>query len=218
MDIMEAIDLRHSVRQYLDKPIDEDLVNNLKKEIEECNKESGLHIQLVLNEPKAFDTFMAHYGKFQGVTSYIALIGKKDSDLEEKCGYYGERLVLKVQQLGLNSCWVALTYKKIPSAFTIKSGEKLVAVIAIGYGKTQGTPHKSKSIEQVSNISSSTPSWFIEGVKTALKAPTALNQQKFKIIFEDGKVIFKEGMGFYTKIDLGIVKFHFEIGSKIKNV
>lgn len=71
MDIMEAIDLRHSVRQYLDKPIDEDLVNNLKKEIEECNKESGLHIQLVLNEPKAFDTFMAHYGKFQDRKSVV---------------------------------------------------------------------------------------------------------------------------------------------------
>ncbi|MEI3552822.1 MAG: nitroreductase family protein [Acutalibacteraceae bacterium] len=43
-----------------------------------CNQESGLHIQLVTNEPKAFDSFMAHYGKFKGVTNYLALIGKKN--------------------------------------------------------------------------------------------------------------------------------------------
>ncbi len=60
-----------------------------------CNRESGLHIQLVTNEPKAFAGFMAHYGKFSGVTNYIAMIGKKGPGLDEKCGYYGERMVLK---------------------------------------------------------------------------------------------------------------------------
>lgn len=124
-------------------------VRGLQEEIKACNQESGLHIQLVMNEPKAFDGFMAHYGKFSGVTNYIAMIGKKGPELDEKCGYYGERLVLKAQQLGLNTCWVAMTYSKVKTAFTVNSGEKLCIVISLGYGKNEGVPHKSKPVEAV---------------------------------------------------------------------
>ena len=213
MELIEAMKQRHSVRQYTDKKIDADILAELQAEIDACNKKGGLHIQLITNEPQAFDSFMAHYGKFSGVTNYIALVGKKSDKLDELCGYYGERLVLKAQQLGLNSCWVAMTYKKIPNAFKIDNGEKLTVVISLGYGKTQGVNHKTKSAEQVSNISAQTPEWFKAGVEAALLAPTAMNQQKFKLTCADGKVTAKAGLGFYTKIDLGIVKYHFEVAS-----
>lgn len=36
-------------------------------------------------------------------------------------------------------------------------------MIALGYGETQGVPHKIKSVEDVSNASDITPSWFGEG-------------------------------------------------------
>ncbi|MGN0572310.1 MAG: nitroreductase family protein [Acutalibacteraceae bacterium] len=214
MELSDAIKSRHSVRQYEEKAIDADIINELQAEIDACNKEGGLNIQLVTDEPEAFDCFMAHYGKFSGVTNYIALVGKKCKDLEEKCGYYGERLVLKAQQLGLNTCWVAMSYKKIPSAFKVDKGEKLTVVISLGYGKTQGTAHKSKAIDQVCNISTDTPEWVKSGTEAALLAPTAMNQQKFKFIYEDGKVTAKAGAGFYTKVDLGIVKYHFEVGAE----
>ena len=74
MDLMEAMKARHSVRQYMDKPLEKKAVEELQAEIDACNQESRLHIQLVRNEPKAFDGFMAHYGKFSGVTNYIAMI------------------------------------------------------------------------------------------------------------------------------------------------
>ncbi len=213
MTIMEAIRQRHSVRQYTDKPLGEDVIRPLEEEIAAYNKESGLHIQLVKNEPKAFDSFMAHYGKFSGVTNYIAMIGKKGPDLEEACGYYGERLVLKAQQLGLNTCWVAMTYSKIRSAFSVGEGEKLCIVISLGYGKTQGVPHKSKAIEKVAKTDGPAPDWFTSGVEVALLAPTAMNQQKFRFTLTDDKVSVRAGVGFYTKIDLGIVRYHFEAGA-----
>ena len=213
MELADAIKSRHSVRQYTNQAISTDIGKALQTEIDVCNREGGLHIQLVTDEPKAFDSLMAHYGKFSGVTNYIALVGPKGKNLEEKCGYYGERLVLKAQQLGLNSCWVAMTYKKIPGAFKVEKGEKLTVVIALGYGKTQGTAHKSKTAEQVSNISADTPGWLKAGVEAALLAPTAMNQQKFMITYADGKVTAKAGRGFYTKVDLGIVKYHFEMAA-----
>ena len=214
---MEAMKERHSVRQYEDRPLDQNAVAALQEEISACNKEGGLHIQLVTNEPKAFDGFMAHYGKFSGVKNYIAMIGKKRPDLEEKCGYYGERLVLKAQQLGLNTCWVAMTYSKIKTAFTVADGEKLCIVISLGYGKTNGVPHKSKSADAVAKADGAFPAWFKAGVEAALLAPTAMNQQKFLFTLDGNRVSAKAGFGFYTKIDLGIARYHFEIGAGKEN-
>lgn len=213
MNLAEAMKERHSVRQYIDQPLSAEAVSALKDEIEACNQEGGLHIQLVMDEPKAFDSFMAHYGKFSGVKNYIAMIGKKDSGLDEKCGYYGERLVLKAQQLGLNTCWVAMTYSKVKTAFSVAKGEKLCVIIAIGYGKTQGISHKSKTVPEVSRANGSIPDWFKSGVEAALLAPTAMNQQKFTFTLDGKKVSAKAGKGFYSKIDLGIAKYHFEIGA-----
>jgi hypothetical protein len=213
MELCEAMKKRHSVRNYIDKSIDADVINALQEEITACNKEGNLHIQLVTNEPKAFDSFTAHYGKFSGVKNYIALVGKKGNKLDELCGYYGERIVLRAQQLGLNTCWVAMTYKKISGAFDIKNDEKLTAVISLGYGKTQGTAHKSKDAAAISNLNGNSPEWFKAGVEAALLAPTAMNQQKFTLEYEDGFVTAKAGVGFYTKLDLGIVKYHFELGA-----
>ena len=213
MTLKEAMQARHSVRQYTNKPLEAELVAALQAEIDSCNRESGLHIQLVTNEPKAFDGFMAHYGKFRGVTNYIALIGKKDAALDEKCGYYGERLVLKAQQLGLNTCWVAMSFSKIKSAYSLDKGEKLCLVIALGYGATQGVAHKSKAIADVAKAEGAMPDWFRNGVEAALLAPTAMNQQKFMFHLNGDQLSAAAGTGFYTKVDLGIVKYHFELGA-----
>lgn len=216
MDLMEAIRSRHSVRAYSDKEIEADKKKMLQDKIDEINQKSGLHFQLVSDEPKAFDGFMAHYGKFSGVTNYFALIGKKSDDLQEKCGYYGEQLVLLAQQLGLNTCWVAMSYSKVKSAYQIDSGEKLVIVISLGYGNTQGVAHKSKAAADVSR-SDAADDWFMQGVEAALLAPTAMNQQKFRFEKSGNKVSARAGTGFYSKIDLGIAKLHFEIGAGKEN-
>ena len=217
MELLEAVQKRHSVRMYQDREIPDSIKKELLDFINQCNQTSGLNIQLILDEPKAFDNFMAHYGKFSGVKNYLALIGKKSVKLEERCGYYGEKIVLKAQQLGLNSCWVALTYKKVKSAFVIDDDERLCCLITLGYGIDNGATHKIKTIEQVSEVTGDMPSWFETGVKTALLAPTAMNQQKFKFILNDNTVKVKPGLGFYTKLDLGIVKYHFEIGAGTNN-
>lgn len=217
MDLAEAMKVRHSVRQYQNRPLEAEAAAALKKEVEGCNRESGLHIQLVTDEPKAFDGFMAHYGKFSGVANYFAMIGKKSADLDEKCGYYGERLVLMAQKLGLNTCWVGLTYSKIKNAFVIDKGEKLCIVIALGYGENQGVPHKSKQEAAVVRTDGPVPDWFRKGTEAALLAPTAMNQQKFTLELHGNQVSAKAGTGFYTKTDLGIVKYHFEIGAGKEN-
>ena len=51
------------------------------------------------------------------------------------------------------------------------------------------------------------------GIEAALLAPTAMNQQKFCFALRKERVSVRAGRGFYTKVDLGIVKYHFEIGA-----
>ncbi len=163
---------------------------------------------------------MAKYGKFRNANNYIVMAGKKADELDERVGYYGEHLVLLAQTLGLNTCWVGVSYSKVPGTFVLDEGEKIACYIAIGYGETQGAGHKIKTVEQVSNVSALTPSWFRRGVEAALLAPTAVNQQKFSfehigVVNDRHQIRTKRGFSLigYTKIDLGIAKYHFEIGA-----
>lgn len=222
--LKEAVKQRHSVRKYTDKPIKHNLIVELTNKIEEINEQSHLHIQLVINEPKAFYGIKS-YGQFHGVNNYIVMIGKKSKDLDRKVGYYGEQLVLFAQILGLNTCWVGLTYSKVNAAFQIKKDEKVACVISLGYGETLGVSHKVKTIEQVSNFTDSMPIWFKKGVEAALLAPTAVNQQKFRFEYYfdslKNKSIVRAKKSFsllgYTQMDLGIAQYHFEIGAGREN-
>ncbi len=224
MTLQEAVVARHSVRQYQEKPIETEIIKRLNEEIALCNQEEGLHIQLVTDEPKAFAGGMAKYGKFSGVSNYLAMVGPKGAD--EAIGYYGERLVLLAQTLGLNSCWVGLSFKKQPDQYTVADNEKLYCVIALGYGATQGMQHLMRPMEkflgaqasrlQINNL----PDWFRRGMEAALLAPTAVHQQRFEFeLLDDHTVAARARFTLigYGKMDLGIVKYHFEVGAGKEN-
>lgn len=211
MEIVELMKERHSVRQYTDKKIEKEKREVLNALIAKINQKAGLHIQIIYDEPKCFNSMMAHYGKFDGVNNYIALVREK-SKPDEALGYYGEQIVLKAQELGLNTCWVAMTHGK--SKAQIDKGEKLVCLISLGYGKTAGAAHKSKKLSEVCNYKKDMPEWFLSGMEATLLAPTAMNRQKFYFeLLPDNSIKITCGKGLYTKLDLGIVKYHFEVVS-----
>lgn len=213
MTIIEAMDTRHSVRAYQDRPVDQEARQQLNWFVEKCNQESGLHIFIRYDDPDGFDSRLAHYGRFRNVRNYIVLAGKKGEDFDFLCGYYGEKIVLFAQQHGLNTCWAALTFNKKTVRKLIPEGEKLCMVIAFGYGETQGVSRKSKAPDDVVENGPDVP-WFRKGIDAALKAPTAVNQQKFLFTVKDGTPFVQvKGWGSCTKVDLGIVAYHFEVAS-----
>lgn len=213
MDVFEIMRARHSVRRYADRPVEDEKRAVLNELCDKINRDNDLHIQIMYDEPRCFDSFMAHYGNFSGVNNYISLVGKKSSNLEETLGYYGEQLVLKAQEIGLNTCWVALTHGK--SRAEVNKGEKEVCIISLGYGIDGGVPHRSKSVEELCR-GENLPEWFLKGMEGVLLAPTAINQQKFFFeLLPDGAVCATAGKGFYTELDLGIGKLHFEYGAGV---
>lgn len=214
----EAIIARHSVRQYKEKPIEAEKIEELKALVAECNREGGTHLQLVTDEPKAFTGGMAKYGKFSGISNYIAVVGKKGDDT--KLGYYGEKVVVRAQMLGLNTCWVGLSFSKQPDSYQVLDGEKLFCVISLGYGANQGVQHKNKPFEYFAEANGTMPEWFRQGVEAAVLAPTAVNQQKFMFILHDNNRVearTKFSLIGYAKLDLGIAKYHFEVGAGKEN-
>ena len=214
MNLQEAVYARHSVRSYEKRPLAPETAAALESYIAGLNEKSGLRMQLVQNHGKPFAGLLSMVGWLAGVENYLAIVGPEGDDLDEKCGYWGEHFVLRAQQLGLNTCWVAGTYNKAKCVADVEPGEKLALVIALGYGKNQGRAQKSKSLEAVCETGGPMPDWFRRGAEFALMAPTAINQQAFRLqlVGENGvRAVATRGM--YAKIDLGIVKYHFEIGA-----
>ncbi len=218
MTLQEAIVARHSVRQYQEKAIEATVIEHLNEEIVLCNKEGGLHIQLVTDEPKAFVGGMVKYGRFKGVRNYLAMVGPKGAD--EAIGYYGQRLVLLAQTLGLNSCWVGLSVGKQRDRYQIATGEKLHCVVALGYGATQGVQHPMRPVENFIKVNGAMPDWFRRGMEAAILAPTAVHQQKFEFELVDDHTVAARSrfsMIGWAKLDLGIVKYNFEVAAGREN-
>ncbi|MCQ2070998.1 MAG: nitroreductase [archaeon] len=215
MQTIEAMKERHSVRKYKQQPLSDEIVSELEKAISEVNSESGLDIRLVTDDPKSFSVLGTKLTGFTNVPAYLAVIGDESPDLNEKAGYYGEKLVILAQSLGLNSCWAAMCSKKHISS-TLKEGQRMVIGIALGYGADSGRPHKNKPMDKLADMTD-VPGWFVKGMDCVLLAPSGVNRQPFFFEMKGGKVLATckgEGM---PRIDLGIAKYHFETGAGKEN-
>ena len=214
MEIIELMRSRHSVRKYQDKPIEQEKRDILNKYIEENLNNGGTRIVACYDEPKAFENPNVHYGWFVNAKNYFVLIGKKNSaEHEQVLGFDGEKLVLKAQELGLNTCWVALTFDRDKVPVVLDKNEVVYCVITVGYGFKNGKERPTKTATEVVCCDvAGTPQWFNLAVEACLLAPTARNLQRFKIVCQLGQYgIVESEEGPYSKIDLGIVKCHFEL-------
>ncbi len=225
LSLEQAVKTRRSIRRYTDKPIEQSILDSLDAYVEECNQESGLRMQLMRNETKGFKGIIGRVN-FTNVSNYLALVGADDDSLDEKCGYYGEKVLLRAVQLGLGTCWFGGGFKK--TAINLRPGERGVIAIAIGYSDQEGRVHKSKELSTLAlSQAADTPEWFKKGAIFAQLAPTARNQQSFRLTLltdkiaeqTEGKALVKaESLGgMLSALDLGIVKLHFEIGANTEN-
>lgn len=212
MDYLKLMQERHSVRKYLDKAIEPEKAAELEAYIAELNEKYDMSLRLVQGED-VFDHLILGYGMIKGCNNYIYVAGKDDEDLDERAGYVGELVVLKAQDMGLNTCWVGGFFSKKRVEYTHPEGHRFVLVIAIGYGENAGTPSKTKTFDEVS-LSKDVPEWYRKGIEAVLLAPSAINQKKwkFELIGED-KVKVTTAKGPFATTDVGIAKCHFELGA-----
>lgn len=215
MTELEALRERHSVRSYQDRKIEAEKLAQLNELIAACNQEGNLQLQLLEDAGGTFSRMMSRVMGLSSAPSVIACVGPNDDTLDERIGYYGQKIVLFAQMLGLNTCWAGTFSEKNVSAKRTP-GDRLPIVIAIGYGVNGGKARKSKAAaDVVRGTMDGKPEWFCKGVEAALLAPTAINQQKFEIALQDdGSVEIIDKGGILSKIDKGIVTYNFEVGAK----
>lgn len=211
MDFKEAMKKRHVVRRYRDEELDLETVSALRKRVEEDNEKYQVHVRLKTEDSSALNLM----GKLasKNAVNYFIMSGKESADLNERLGYVGADLMLYAQTLGLNTWWIGGTFSK-KNVERKAPNQKVIGIIVVGYGETAGKRHKQKDVEAVSSYEGETPDWFVAGVNAALLAPTAFGKQNFLISGKGQKVALKcDTCG----EDLGLVKYHFELGAGKEN-
>ena len=218
MITVETIRERHSVREYDGKPLSRAEFDALGAVVEECARESGLDIQLVGDSPEVFNV-IARFGLIRGCRTHVAFVvdaaKARGVAADEAIGYWGQKIVLAAQGMGLNTCWCALCSRK-KSRAVVAPGKKIRLIIAVGHGKTQGFSRKTKSVEALSSVECAKASaWFAAAMEAAQLAPTAMNNQNFKItLLSDGKTVRIDApQSGLNVIDEGIVRCNFEIAA-----
>lgn len=219
MQEIEALYERHSVKHYRDEPLREDDRRALLDEIAAINEVSGLHIQLMEDEPAVFKHYISRATGLISARHYFALVGPKNPQLGRQVGYWGQRLVLFAQSLGLRTNWTGGSRRLSASTAQVDKGEKLVIVIAVGYGEDNGKERQTRPLEELCTVLDgldNAPEWFISGMKAAQAAPTGFNRQKFRItLHDDGTCEAKDtALIKLTDVDLGTVMYNFEVGAR----
>lgn len=213
MELLEAIRVRHTVRNYSGRAIEGEDLAQLSALIQRVNAEGGLNFRLINGVENALSPYRIRYGRWTGVSNYIAIVGQEAPDLEERCGYYGQQIVLWAQTAGLRTGWVETSYEVEPEVLGLQAGERMVLALVIGYSEEDGRPRKLKTYEDLTQVQGEVPEWFRRGVETALYAPTAGNQMLFSFGWDGSAPSISTKVGLLEQVDLGIAKLYFELGS-----
>jgi len=225
MTILQAIDLRRSRRKYLPAPIAAQAKEALQALTAEYSEKSGARIELVFDNPAAFDGLRKTYGMLTGVHSYAGLIvNPGDKQAVERLGYYGELLMLHAVSMDLGACWVGGSFDRKLCPFTLGEGEEIICTITLGPVKEKNslresliygvTHRKTKTAEQMMSADTPVPDWFMAGMEAVRKAPSAVNRQPVMFHYKNGVVSASvENPGTATLLDFGIAKLHFELGA-----
>lgn len=217
MTLYDAVFTRSSCREYLPQPLSPAQRQQLGKAVEQCICRSGLRFRLICGHPEPFSSFSKSRGRIKGAQNYFLFAGPAGTqDLEEKCGYYGEELILTAASMGLGTCWVGGTYDKACCLPYLEEGEELVCVAAVGIPSPAGKKDRPwKSPEELAPDAGEVPAWFRGGIEAVQRAPSAMNRQGYRFTCRrDGSVRVRlSGTGSFALVDLGIAKRHFELGA-----
>jgi len=228
MDIIQAIEKRISCRAFTTRQPDDETVQKLEQEIAAINDEAGLHFQLYGPREDGTAISMASNMFASNPPYYAALVARKDPIEEEKLGFYGERLVLLAEMLGLSTCWVASTYDRESARVDLAEGEVLHDVLPLGYApakmplkqRTIRTAIRGRSKKQDELYRGPVPlsqaaEWVQACVDAVWKGPSAINEQPVVFVQDalDAPIRaelsrVKTGMEY---CDLGIAKYHFQV-------
>ena len=235
MDVMQAIETRFSCRAFEAKALSDDVFAELEREVAAVNDESGLHFQLYGPRENGSAIDMSRKMFASNPPAYFAFVAQEGAEVEEKLGYYGERLVLKAVQLGLGTCWVASTYDRASTRVDLAPGEKLHDVVPLGYAPPK-QPLMQRTIRNRIRARSKAnrdlyrgpyplelaPEWIQAAIQSVQLAPSAVNEQPVLFTQDEPdapvKAAFSHKRLPLVHTDMGIAKLHFQLAAAAHGV
>ena len=141
MNYRALIENRKSVREFTDKQvffgdldkIREYYVNSIRRLLPEIKTELlffGTDARAALEGAAGYNQFLV------GAPQYLVLLSEKHPMSHLNAGYMMEDLILKLSDMGLDSCWLTFADSEdVKKALAIDSRLEVVAMAAFGYGK-----------------------------------------------------------------------------------
>ena len=141
MNYAALIENRKSTREFTDKQVSYSLLEELKQyyrsRVRRLVPDLSTQLYFFGTDARSALEGAAGYHQFLvGAPQYLVLMSHKHELAHLNAGYMMEDLVLKLADLGLDSCWLTFTDSKdVKNALSIDSNMDVVAIIAFGYGK-----------------------------------------------------------------------------------
>ena len=157
MNYAALIQNRKSVREFQNKVVPFQLLEQVKtyyrKSARHLIPEIGTELYFFGTDAREALEGAAGYHKFLvGAPQYLVLLTGEHPQAYLNAGFIMEDMVLKLTDLGLDSCWVTFTDSElVKDALGIESELKIAAIVAFGYG-VKTTRRLRLNIKSMSNI------------------------------------------------------------------
>jgi len=141
MNYSALIQNRKSVRAFTDKYVSFDDMDKIKayhrKSVRRLLPDVETELRLFGLDARAVLEGAAGYKQFLvGSPQYMVLLSEKHPHAVENAGFVMEDLILKLTDMGLDSCWLTFHDSEyVKTALEIESDLDVVAIAAFGYGE-----------------------------------------------------------------------------------
>lgn len=138
MDVFTLATNRRSNREFAKREISADKIQELKDHFASCPRlVPDINVEMLILGEDAAEKLNACVGYHRFLIKafhYIVLLSDVDEHYIENAGYIGEELVLKLTEMGIESCWETIADEPLLKKRLNLAGDKAVAaVIACGY-------------------------------------------------------------------------------------
>lgn len=143
MDIVkyyeEIVSKRHSVREYQDKPVSEEILSKISSYLKDIDGITDADTEVVIVDGSKYHGMInaaGYNGFLVEAPKYILILSDESKHYLENAGYIGQGITLKITELGLDTCWMTIVNPDaLKQAIGIDSKKVPTALIAFGYGK-----------------------------------------------------------------------------------
>lgn len=138
--IFNFIQRRTSVRTFMEKKLSENDVENIENILKEVSHQKGpngyeVKFLLLKTDPNGDGKITGTYGFIKNAQSYIAGTSQNDKRALEDYGYLMEKIIIKLVEAGIGSCWLGGTFKRedFSEPLALVNDRIIPAVLPIGY-------------------------------------------------------------------------------------